>query len=104
MNEIIVRKNVPFEVREKQLGAHLIEVVTIDEGVFRVKQMQMVGDRWTSSGCNWYTEEQMKDFAAAALRGEFGEVVRRGRANLIEYDDENLRDERFLLSMQDTIV
>jgi len=96
MNEILLKKDVPFEVREKQIGAHLIEVVLTDEGVFRVKQMQNVGGNWTSSGCNWYNEEQMQDFAAAALRGEFGEVVRRGRANLIEYDDENLRGERYL--------
>jgi len=104
MNEIIIRKNVPFEVREKQLGAHLIEVVTTDEGVFRSKQFQFVNGRWTSSGCNWYNEEQMREFADAAIQGEFGEVVRRGRANLIEYDDDNLRDERYLLSRQNTIV
>jgi len=104
MNEILLKKDVPFEVREKQIGTHLIEVVLTDEGVFRVKQMQNVGGKWTSSGCNWYTEEQMKDFADDALRGEFGKVVRKGRANLVECDDENLRGERYLLSRRGTMV
>jgi len=103
MNEIIIREDVPFEVREKQIGTHLIEIVLTDEGVFRVKQMQRVGDRWISSGCNWYNDEQMRRFADAALCGVFGKVVRRGRADLIEYDDENLRGERYL-SQGDSII
>ena len=97
MKEIIIRKDVPFEVWQKQIGIHLIEVTTTDEGVFRTKQMQEVGKDWRSAGRKWYTEEQMQEFADAALRGEFGKVVDSGRAKIVEYDDKNLRREQFLV-------
>ena len=96
MNETIIRKAVPYKALQQVEGLHLIEVVLTDEGVFRARQMQRVGDRWTTTGCNWYSDVEMRQFGETALRGTFGEIVDQGQANLVEYDDENLRGYQFL--------
>ena len=60
------------------------------------REMQQVGGRWTTTGCNWYSDAEMRQFGEAALRGGFGEIVDQGQANLVEYDDENLQGQQFL--------
>lgn len=52
------------------LGLHMVIVNLIREGdnfkVWNIVQEQKVGANWTSSGCHWYSREQLNLFGGRA--------------------------------------
>jgi hypothetical protein len=70
---------VRYVIYEADEGPFLLRGVKTGAEWFRVSQSQRVNGRWTSTGCHWYSEEEIKRILESR-----GKMIKEGEGE-IEY-------------------
>jgi len=73
------KEKVVFVTYEKELGLHTVEGVWILGNWWALRQFQLVNGKFTQSGCNWYSKEEI----ANILKQE-GKITNSGYARVEE--------------------
>ncbi len=75
----------PYLLKQKIIGNHRLTVIWVSGEIRIIRQEQLVNNKWTTAGANWYTEEEIikkvKDEPSETgkckeeIIGETGDVV-----------------------------
>jgi hypothetical protein len=82
---LLESEELPYLLKQKVVGGHRLTVVWVSGEIAIVRQEQLVNNKWTTAGANWYTKEQIinevKDVEGETGKcrkeviGETGDVV-----------------------------
>jgi pyridoxal biosynthesis lyase PdxS len=70
-----------YEIYESTELFVRLDGVKVGSEWFKVSQEQKVGDHWTSAGCHWYTEDEIK-----RILENRGEMIEEGEGEIEHID------------------
>jgi hypothetical protein len=53
-------ETVKYRKYERNLGLHKVQGVKVNGKWRALRQFQLVNDKWTQAGCNWYGREEIR--------------------------------------------